>query len=58
MGEYLEESPLGKAEWMIVLSELTDKREKGIEDVYKGQLLYAYKITVKVIRPVCKFSCQ
>ena len=31
MGEYLEESPLGKAEWMIVLSELTDKREKGIE---------------------------
>lgn len=31
MGEYLEESPLGKAEWMVVLSELTDKREKGIE---------------------------
>lgn len=31
MGEYLEESPLGKAEWMIVLSELLDNREKGIE---------------------------
>ena len=31
MGEYLEESPLGKAEWMIALSELTDSREKGIE---------------------------
>lgn len=31
MGEYLEESPLGRAEWMIVLSELTDSREKGIE---------------------------
>lgn len=31
MGEYLEESPLGKAEWMVVLSELTDSREKGIE---------------------------
>lgn len=31
MGEYLEESPLGKAEWMVVLSELTDNREKGIE---------------------------
>lgn len=31
MGEYLEESPLGKAEWMIILSELTDTREKGIE---------------------------
>lgn len=31
MGEYLEESPLGKAEWMVVLSELTDNRKKGIE---------------------------
>ena len=31
MGEYLEESPLGKAEWMVALSELTDSREKGIE---------------------------
>ena len=29
--EQEEESPLGKAEWMIVLSELTDSREKGIE---------------------------
>lgn len=31
IGEYLEESPLGKAEWLVVLSELTDSREKGIE---------------------------
>lgn len=31
MGEYLEESPLGKAEWMVVLSELIDNREKGVE---------------------------
>lgn len=31
VGEYLEESPLGKAEWLVVLSELTDSREKGIE---------------------------
>jgi len=31
MGEYLEESPLGKAEWMLVLSELTDKREEGMK---------------------------
>ena len=27
--DYLEESPLGKAEWMVVLSEVTGKREKG-----------------------------
>ena len=31
VGEYLEESPLGKAEWMVALSEQTDSREKGIE---------------------------
>ncbi len=31
VGEYLEESPLGKSEWLVALSELTDSREKGIE---------------------------
>lgn len=31
MGEYVEESPLGKAEWMMVLAEIADCREKGIE---------------------------
>ena len=31
VGEYLEESPLGKAEWLVALAELTDSREKGIE---------------------------
>ena len=31
ISEYLEESPLGKAEWLVVLSELVDRREKGIE---------------------------
>ena len=31
VGEYLEESPLGKAEWLVALSELTDSRKKGIE---------------------------
>lgn len=30
MGEYLEESPLGKAEWMVVLAELIDKRSRGV----------------------------
>ncbi|MDD3038663.1 ABC transporter substrate-binding protein [Bacteroides sp.] len=30
-GEYLEESPLGKAEWLVVMSELTNSREKGIK---------------------------
>ena len=29
VGDYLEESPLGKAEWMVALSEVVDKREKG-----------------------------
>lgn len=31
VGEYLEESPLGKAEWIVALSELTDSREAGME---------------------------
>lgn len=31
VGEYLEESPLGKAEWLVALAELTDSREIGTE---------------------------
>jgi iron complex transport system substrate-binding protein len=31
MGEYLEESPLGKAEWLVALAELTDSRERAVE---------------------------
>ena len=31
MGEYLEESPLGKAEWLMAVAELTDSREAGKE---------------------------
>lgn len=30
MGEYLEEHPLGRAEWLVVLAELLDKREEGV----------------------------
>lgn len=29
VGDYLEESPLGKAEWMVALSEVLGKREAG-----------------------------
>ena len=29
VGDYLEEAPLGKAEWMVALSEVVDKRENG-----------------------------
>ncbi len=29
MGEYLEESPLGKAEWLMAIAEVTDCREAG-----------------------------
>ena len=29
IGEYLEQSPLGKAEWMVFLAELLGEREKG-----------------------------
>ena len=31
MGEYLEQSPLGKAEWLMVAAELCNVRDKGAE---------------------------
>lgn len=31
IGDYLEESPLGKAEWMVVTGEVTGRRETGIQ---------------------------
>ncbi len=31
VGDYLEEDPLGKAEWIVALSELTGNRERGEE---------------------------
>lgn len=35
VGDYLEESPLGKAEWMVALSEVVGKRTEG-EEVFGG----------------------
>lgn len=34
VGDYLEESPLGKAEWLVALSEVIGRRDKG-EEVFK-----------------------
>ena len=31
VGDYLEESPLGKAEWLVALSEIIGKREDGVK---------------------------
>lgn len=31
IGEYVEQSPLGKAEWLVALGELTGRRDKAIE---------------------------
>ena len=31
VGEYLEESPLGKAEWLVALAEMVGKRAKGVK---------------------------
>lgn len=59
MGEYLEESPLGKAEWIVVLSELTDNREKGIEIFRKiPERYYALKALTDSVkqRPTVMFN--
>ncbi len=37
VGDYLEESPLGKAEWMVALSEVVGKRTEG-EQVLEASL--------------------
>lgn len=31
VGDYLENTPLGKAEWVVALAELTGERDKGVE---------------------------
>lgn len=35
VGEYLEESPLGKAEWLVAISEIINKRSEG-EELFKA----------------------
>lgn len=35
VGDYLEESPLGKAEWLVAVAEVTGQREKGTK-VFSG----------------------
>jgi iron complex transport system substrate-binding protein len=59
MAEYLEESPLGKAEWLVLLAELTDSRARGIERVqamaerYAGLSALAARVTS---RPTVMFN--
>lgn len=35
IGDYVEESPLGKAEWMVAIAEIIGQRERG-EEVFKA----------------------
>lgn len=35
IGDYVEESPLGKAEWLMVVAALTDRHERG-EELFNG----------------------
>ena len=42
IGDYLEESPLGKAEWVVALAEITGQRRKG-ERIHRD--------TTKIQRP-------
>ncbi len=45
VGEYLEEDPLGRAEWIIAIGELLGKREKAI-DIFKNNIEKEY-ISIK-----------
>ena len=54
VGEYLEESPLGKAEWLVALAELTDSREKGIEIFREIPKRYqVLKALTESVEPLC-----
>ncbi|HJD75320.1 MAG TPA: ABC transporter substrate-binding protein [Bacteroides reticulotermitis] len=59
VGEYLEESPLGKAEWLVVLGELMDIRQKSI-DVFREipQRYHALKALTDSVeqRPTVMFN--
>lgn len=47
VGDYLEESPLGKAEWLVALSEVTGQRGKG-EKVF-GEIPVRYNALKKIV---------
>lgn len=47
IGEYLEESPLGKAEWMVAVSEIVGKRTEG-EKTFSG-IPFRYKQIKKLV---------
>lgn len=40
VGDYLEDSPIGKAEWMVPLAEITGNRDKGIEYFNRSKEAY------------------
>ncbi|MFU7517804.1 hypothetical protein AB4668_18630, partial [Clostridium sp. HCS.1] len=40
VGDYLEESPLGKAEWMVALSEITGDRATGVQQFSELPIRY------------------
>lgn len=48
IGEYLEESPLGKAEWCMVIAELCDCRERG-EALFE-KIVERYNTTVRRVQ--------
>lgn len=48
IGEYLESDPLGKAEWLMVVAELCDCRERG-QEVFDG-IVDRYAATAQRIR--------
>lgn len=44
LGEYVESSPLGKAEWLVAVGEITGQREKA-QDEFKNIVARYHKIT-------------
>lgn len=54
MGEYVEESPLGKAEWLAVVGELTDRREQAeqiLQDIAARYDSLCHRVETVASRP-------
>ena len=52
IGDYVEESPLGKAEWLVVAAELCDLREAGVDTLRR--IARAYEALKKLPAPTAE----
>lgn len=55
IGDYIEQSPLGKAEWIVAMGEMFDQREKA-QQLF-GQVVQDYNALCKKVKDVDERPC-